>query len=296
MNKVLAVVGGIAGLAALAVGGVLAAASAQPDTLEVSRSVTMSAAATDVVPHIVDFEKFVEWSPWSALDPNQTVTYSDPPRGVGAWYRWKGNDDVGEGEMRVVSVSKTRILMDLEFITPFAAKAKVPYKLTETDDTVTVEWGYRQQQDFMGKTMGLFLDMDSLLGADFERGLASLKQVVEADAKTRREAEAVQDVTVSLQGTFVYKGATQGVRRVEVRGADGATLAARKISGKSWSVEVPNDAGVVRVVGFVDAQRDGLTQGDPGAASGSLTVATDDIAGIELRLADDFDAASLAEG
>lgn len=289
MNKVLAVVLGAAGVLVAGAGGLVAVAAAQPDVLEVHREQAMKAGAIDVVPHLVDFEKFVKWSPWSELDPEQTVTFSSPPRGVGAWYRWKGNDEVGEGEMRVKAVSSTRVLMTLEFKEPFPARAKVPYTLTESEGQVTVDWGYRQELDLMGKVMGLFVDMDALLGADFEKGLARLQQVVEDEAQTRREAASAQDQRVTLQGTFAYKGSTTGVRRLLVQAEDGTVVAAQKLTGKSWKVSLPRSLGSVRVHAFIDPDRDGPTPGDPGALSPEVSLREGTPEPLVLRLQDDVD-------
>jgi hypothetical protein len=46
------------------------------------------------------------------------------------------------------------------------------------------------ENGFMGKAFGLFMDMDALIGADFERGLAELKKQVEAEAQAKADARA----------------------------------------------------------------------------------------------------------
>jgi hypothetical protein len=43
-----------------------------------------------------------------------------------------------------------------------------------------VTWAMDGNNSFATKLVGLFMDMDSMIGKDFEKGLANMKQMAEA--------------------------------------------------------------------------------------------------------------------
>jgi hypothetical protein len=197
MKKVLL---GLLAVLVLAVVVLLGLASTKPDTLAVSRSVVVQASPADVLPYAQDYTHFVKWIPWTALDPQQTVEFSDPPSGVGAWYTWKGNSDVGQGKMTILAVSLERVDSSLEFIEPFASKAASYITMVNQGQGQTeITWGFEQDNDLMGKLMMVFVDMDAMLGADFQKGLDSLKPMVEQAASERLAAEAAAEAAAKAE-------------------------------------------------------------------------------------------------
>ena len=106
MKKALMMVGG--GVLALVVIAVVAV-SMQPAEAHVERSHVAAATPADVWPHISDMRAFVTWDPWSELDPDMAVEFSDPSSGPGAWYTWSGNQDVGSGKMTITAVTSAGI-------------------------------------------------------------------------------------------------------------------------------------------------------------------------------------------
>ena len=180
-------VSGLAGLLLLTIGVVAVAASQQPDHTHIERSVTMEASGVDLEPHLTDFTTFLNWSPWTELDPDQVNTFSEPPSGAGAWYAWEGNSDVGKGRMDLTEVAPGSVTHHLTFIEPFPAEADARILWVESGEALEVTWTYDADNDFLAKTMSLFMDMDALLGPDYEKGLANLKRNVERDAGMRRE-------------------------------------------------------------------------------------------------------------
>lgn len=181
---------GALGLVALLVGGVAAAASMQPDTLHVERSVVVAAAPADVFPYANEFDKWQQWNPWRELDPSQKETFSENKVGAGAWYEWQGNDDVGRGRMEITSsVPTEKVVYDLHFIEPFESRAVVTFAVAPEGEGSKLTWGFDSEQNFGAKMFALFADMDAMLGADFQRGLDKLKPLAEASAKARIEAE-----------------------------------------------------------------------------------------------------------
>lgn len=177
MKKILL---GVFGFFALCIAGLLVAASFQPDVTHVERSRVIRASPDAIMAQLTDMKLWVEWSPWSALDPDTQWTFSDPASGKGAWYTWQGNDDVGKGRMEVTDVTDSSVSYGLEFIEPFASKADVTMTLTPESDGTKVVWGMDSANSFASKVFMVFADFDAMLGADFEKGLANLAGRVES--------------------------------------------------------------------------------------------------------------------
>lgn len=165
---------------ALLIAALLAFAATRPDTYAVSRSTTIAAAPETVHAIVDDFHQFPQWSPWQKLDPAMQVTFEGPARGVGAIYRWSGNKEAGKGRMEIVeSVPARKVGMDLEFIEPFASKARTDIEIAPAPGGSTVTWHMRGDSNFLTKLMSVFVSMDAMIGKDFEEGLANLKRLAE---------------------------------------------------------------------------------------------------------------------
>lgn len=171
--------------------GLLGAIALQPNEYRVERTKAIDAPAAIVFAQIDDFRRWEKWSPWERLDPNMKKTYGGPEHQVGASYEWKGNQDVGSGKMTVVErEAPTALSVRLEFIEPFASVARNGFSLFGANDSTQITWWMEGDNDFMGKAFSLFMNMDTMIGADFERGLEALKQVSEAEAAEQRKAKA----------------------------------------------------------------------------------------------------------
>ena len=158
----------------------LAFAATRPDTFRVERSITVQAPASKVFPLLNDFHNFASWSPWQKLDPAMQTTHSGPPAGVGAVYTWKGNSDVGSGRMEVLQqVPDTSVAVKLDFMEPFEGHNTSEYTLKTAGTSTTVTWAMFGPSPYVSKLMGVFVSMDSMIGKDFELGLANLKAVAE---------------------------------------------------------------------------------------------------------------------
>lgn len=164
----------------LGVGGVLVAAAMQPDTFRVERSREIAATPDQIRPKLTDLREWAEWNPWRELDPNQRTTFSDPASGVGAWYAWEGNDDVGKGRMEITSIDDRAVRYRLAFIEPFASESDVEIALEPRGERTRVVWSMSGDNAFMSKLFGLFVNMDEMLGSDFDRGLAELDRAATA--------------------------------------------------------------------------------------------------------------------
>jgi uncharacterized protein YndB with AHSA1/START domain len=164
----------------LLIGGLLAFAATRPDTFHVERTATMKAPPEKIFAVLEDFHQWSAWSPWDKLDPKMTRSHSGAERGVGAIYEWQGNKDVGKGKMELVEATpNTKIVQKLTFIEPWEAQNTVTFTITAKGAETDVTWAMDGDNEFIGKLMGIFMDMDGMIGKDFEAGLANLKALVE---------------------------------------------------------------------------------------------------------------------
>lgn len=155
----------------------------RPDEFVVLRSGKIAAPPEKVFPHVNELKKWDAWSPWAKIDPNCKMTYVGPPAGVDASYSWAGNNKVGEGRLTVTeSLPSNLIRLRLEFLKPFKATNTAEFKFTPEDGQTLVTWSMTGKNNFFFKVFGLFMDCDTMVGKDFEKGLAGLKSVVESTA------------------------------------------------------------------------------------------------------------------
>jgi carbon monoxide dehydrogenase subunit G len=159
----------------------------RPSTYGVERSTTVAAPPAVVYSQIVDFTRWEGWSPWAKLDPAQKTKLTGQAGAVGSVWEWSGNDKVGKGRMTISDARPgERIGIDLEFIEPFASRADTAFTLAPDGAGTRVTWSMGGKLGFMEKAMGVFMSMDSMIGKDFEKGLAQLKSVSEQAAATPR--------------------------------------------------------------------------------------------------------------
>ena len=156
----------------------------QPAQFSISRSATIAAPPAEVFPLVNDFHRWDAWSPWAKLDPAMKQTYTGSPAGVGAVYSWVGNDQVGEGRMAIVeSQPNERVGIKLDFLKPFAASNDAEFTFKPAGNGVVVNWTMSGRNNFISKAFSLFMNMDKMIGSDFEKGLSQMKSVAEAATK-----------------------------------------------------------------------------------------------------------------
>jgi len=165
---------------ALVLGGVLILAAMRPDQFRVQRTAIVQAPADKIYPLISDLRQFNTWNPYEKKDPNIVGAYSGPPSGAGAAYAFTGNKDVGKGAIKITSATPEVVRMDLVMLEPFKADNRVEFRIEPAGSATKVTWQLEGKSPFIAKVVQLFLDMDSMVGKDFEAGLAGLKKLAEA--------------------------------------------------------------------------------------------------------------------
>jgi uncharacterized protein YndB with AHSA1/START domain len=170
----------IAVILAIAIAVILVLAATKPGTLQVTRAISIDAPAERVFPLINDFHQWTVWSPYENRDPDMKRIYSGAERGQGAVYAWDGNKNVGAGRMEILqSSAPSKIVIKLDFIKPFEGHNTAEFTMLPQGDATSVTWTMYGPAVFMSKVMQVFMNLDRMIGRDFEIGLANLKKLTE---------------------------------------------------------------------------------------------------------------------
>jgi uncharacterized protein YndB with AHSA1/START domain len=178
MLEVIAIV---AVVLAFAIAMVLILAATKPDTFTVQRAAVVKAPPEKLFPLINDFHQWGTWSPWENKDPGMKRTYSGTASGRGAVYAWDGNKNVGSGRMEILDASSpSKIVIKLDFLKPFEAHNTAEFTmLPQGDGATNISWVMHGPAPFISKMMQVFMNIDKMVGKDFEIGLSNLKKLTE---------------------------------------------------------------------------------------------------------------------
>jgi uncharacterized protein YndB with AHSA1/START domain len=155
-------------------------AATKPDVFRVQRAASIKAPPEKIFPFVNDLHRFGAWSPYGKKDPAMKRTFSGPESGSGAVYEWDGDKNVGQGRMEISDTSPpSRVTIRLDFLRPFEAHNLVEFTLAPKGDSTDVTWAMQGPVPYVAKIMHVFFDMDSMVGKDFEAGLANLKSIAE---------------------------------------------------------------------------------------------------------------------
>lgn len=170
----------IALVIAIVVVGLLIYAATRPDTFRVQRTATIKAPPEKIFALINDLHSWSLWSPYEKKDPAMKKTFSGAASGKGAIYEWDGDKNVGKGRMEITdAASPSKIIIKLDFFKPFEGHNTAEFTMEPKGDSTVVTWAMYGPAAFMMKVMGIFMNMDNMIGNDFAVGLASLKAVAE---------------------------------------------------------------------------------------------------------------------
>lgn len=160
---------------------IIGLAMTKPNEFKISRSITIHAPVDIVYTQINNFHKWQAWSPWAKLDPQAKTTFEGPDDGVGATMAWDGNNSVGAGKMTITESNPHSVIKMLAaFERPMKTTNEVEFAFQHQNDETTVAWTMTGQANFTSKLMQVFMDMDKLVGRDFEKGLQDIKAISEA--------------------------------------------------------------------------------------------------------------------
>jgi len=165
---------------AVVIAGILIYAATLPDSFRIERSAVIKAQPEKVFAQINEFKSWTAWSPWERIDPALKRSYSGPEKGKGAAYAWEGNKDVGSGRMEIAeSIAPSKVTIKLDFLKPFEAHNTTEFTIVRQGDASSVNWAMFGPSPYVSKLMGIFFNMDRMVGGQFEQGLANLKSISE---------------------------------------------------------------------------------------------------------------------
>jgi len=172
---------------AVAIAALLAYAGARPDSFRYERAIHIDAPILQVAEQIDDFRQWQKWSPWEHIDPSLQRTFSGADAGVGAIYEWSGTGKAGAGRMEIIEMRTGSegglITIKLDFLKPFKASNTAEFLMVPSQTGTDLTWAMFGTSPFVSKVMGVFVDMDKLIGKDFEAGLVALKRNAEQAAR-----------------------------------------------------------------------------------------------------------------
>jgi uncharacterized protein YndB with AHSA1/START domain len=170
----------IAAVLVLAIAVILILAATKPDRFSVQRATTVKAPAEKIFPLINDFRRWGSWSPYEHKDPVMKRSFSGAASGKGAVYAWDGNKNVGSGRMEILdATAPAKIVIKLDFFTPFEGHNTAEFTMLPQGDGTNLTWLMHGPAPFMAKIMHVFMNIDRMVGKDFEIGLANLKRLTE---------------------------------------------------------------------------------------------------------------------
>lgn len=176
MLKTLAIIGVVV---VVAIAGILLYAATKPDSFRVQRVVLINAPSDKVFPLINDIKAWTAWSPYEKKDPAMKRSYGAVTAGKGATYAWEGDKNVGQGSMEMIESSPQKVVIKLDFLKPFEAHNIGEFILEPKGDSTSVTWAIYGPSPYMSKVIGTFMNIDDMIGRDFEKGLADLKAAAE---------------------------------------------------------------------------------------------------------------------
>jgi len=152
----------------------------QPAEFSITRSAVIEAPPAKVFPYVNDFSKWGAWSPWEKIDPAMKRTFEGPKAGVGAMYSWEGDKNVGSGKMTITdSKAFETVKIKLEFFKPMEGVNPTEFTFQPEGKGTKIVWTMSGTNKFISKAFCMFMDMDKMVGGDFDKGLAAMKAVVE---------------------------------------------------------------------------------------------------------------------
>jgi len=163
----------------VAVAAVLGYAATRPDEFGVQRSLRIKASPEKLAALVTDFHAWSTWSPYEKLDPAMQRSFSGAPRGRGAVYAWQSDGKAGAGRMEILEAAPARVVILLDFSKPFEAHNLAEFTFVPDGDATVATWTMHGPLPYVAKVVHVFLDMDKLVGKDFEAGLANLKAATE---------------------------------------------------------------------------------------------------------------------
>ncbi len=166
-----------------------------PKNYHVERSMVVNGSSDLVWNEVSHFRNWERWSPWQEMEPDVKHIYEGEDGAVGSVMKWEGDKNkTGTGQMTFSAMDPNKkINYDLMFIVPFESKSNGYFTFEGAENNKTkVIWVNEGDISFAMRPMMMFMNMDKMLGGDFERGLFRIDSVVTVAANQQKEEEAAK--------------------------------------------------------------------------------------------------------
>lgn len=160
--------------------GFLIYVAVQPAESTISREIVINATPESIFPYINSSQKMHDWMPWRDSDPEMKMEFSGPPEGVGSTSTWKSPGEMGEGSSVIVESNENRsVKSQLKYVKPMEMSQLAEVTLTPVEGGTQVKWSVDGHNGFVFRMVGIIMNIEKMVGDQFDRGLAKLKSIVE---------------------------------------------------------------------------------------------------------------------
>jgi uncharacterized protein YndB with AHSA1/START domain len=171
-------------VAVVVFGGFLTYVAVKPAASNISREIVIGANPETLFPYINNSKKMADWMPWQDSDPGVKMQYSGPDEGVGSKSSWNSEGKMGVGNAVIIeSTSNKSVKTQLTYTKPMEMAQLAEVTLTPVDGGTKVKWSVDGHNGFMFRLMGIIMNVEKMVGGEFEKGLAKLKNTAEASQK-----------------------------------------------------------------------------------------------------------------
>lgn len=166
---------------AIIVAGILITAGLQSPDYLITRTISINATPETIFPHLNSAQKSYDWMPWKAMDSQIQMNFSGPEEGPGSKASWSSPGEMGTGNSVVTESNFNKnVKVDIEYEKPVQMTQKSEFSMQPSANGTLVAWSVTGTNSFIGRVVCLFMNMDKMVGENFEKGLANLKTKIEA--------------------------------------------------------------------------------------------------------------------
>lgn len=150
-----------------------------PTSFELKRSVTINQPAQLIWPYVSNLKMMDTWSPWTKKDPEMVNKFTGNDGQVGSVNYWN-SEVVGEGEQEITKLDLyKRVETELRFMKPREDVNQAYIDLRPSGESTEVTWGLTGETPFPANVFMYFVDLEEMVGKEYEKGLTELKTLAE---------------------------------------------------------------------------------------------------------------------
>ena len=161
--------------------------------VHVERTAMINAPASAAFDEVNTLKQWKTWSYWDNIDKvSMKDSFSGPEAGVGAIHYWDSpNDSVGKGSLKITQ-SVPNQFVETELYFDGMGTSLGGWKFKDTAGGTLVTTYMDMHPPFFMRPMTLFMDMEKMLGPDFDKSLAGLKKAAETGGKSSAANEKIE--------------------------------------------------------------------------------------------------------